>query len=207
MSVETIGERTSAVPAEAWQAHRDGLVRFVQARVRDRATAEDIVHDVLLRGYARADALREPGSLQAWLYRITRNAVADHYRAHRPTEPLPDDLAADGAEPDAGAREALAGCLRPLIAALPAHYRDAVLLAEIDGLTQQETAARLGISLSGAKSRVQRARGRLREMLLACCRLEVDGRGVLVDYEAPAGCGGGESAQGSCGASCAAPAV
>ena len=195
-----------AIPAQAWAAHREQLVRFVASRVRDASTAEDIVHDVLLRGYQRADTLRDPESLQAWLYRITRNAIVDHYRARRPAEALPDELAAEDAEPDDGAREGLARCLRPLIAELPAHYRDAVLLAELQGLTQQETAERLGISLSGAKSRVQRARSRLHALLLACCRLELDSRGRVMEYEAPAGCGGGEEgAPGDCGSGCAPP--
>lgn len=125
------GPAAEAHPAEAWQAHRAALVGFVEARVHDRATAEDIVQDVLLRAYGRADTLREPGSLQAWLYRITRNAITDHYRARRPADALPDDLAAADAEPDPAARAALARCLRPMIGQLPEHYRDAVLLAEI----------------------------------------------------------------------------
>jgi RNA polymerase sigma-70 factor (ECF subfamily) len=189
-------QMADAPHAGAWQAHRTGLVRFVEARVHDRATAEDIVQDVLLKAYGRAETLRDAGSVQAWLYRITRNAIVDHYRARRPTEALPDDLEAEGeAGPDA--RQALARCLQPMISQLPDGYRDAVVLAEIQGLTQQETAERLGISLSGAKSRVQRARGRLHEMLRACCRLEFDSRGALMDFEASGGC-----APAACGAAC-----
>lgn len=203
MSQRTMEEARSEASAGAWQAHRAELVRFVEARVRDRATAEDIVQDVLLRAYARAETLREPGSLQAWLYRITRNAIVDHYRARRPAEELPADLADDGAEPGPDTRAALARCLRPMIGQLPAHYRDAVQLADIQGLTQQETATRLGISLSGAKSRVQRARTQLHEMLLACCRVEFDSRGSLMDYEASRGCAGGGESPGACGSACA----
>lgn len=197
------GQTAEAHPAAAWQAHRAELVRFVEARVHDRATAEDIVQDVLLRAYGRAETLRDAGSVQAWLYRITRNAVVDHYRARRPAEPLPDDLEAEDEAPGPGAREALARCLRPMISQLPDAYREAVLLAEIQGLTQQETAARLGISLSGAKSRVQRARGRLHEMLRACCRLEFDSRGALMDFESSSRCGDAQDGTpGACGAPC-----
>ena len=199
MSGQTIAEDGRA---GAWQAHRAELVRFVEARVRDRATAEDIVQDVLLRAYGRADTLREPGSLQAWLYRITRNAIVDHYRARRPAEELPDDLPAGEDEPGPDARAALARCLRPMIGQLPEHYRDAVQLAELQGLSQQETAERLGLSLSGAKSRVQRARSRLHEMLRACCRIELDSRGNPMDYEASAGCAGEDGAPGACGSAC-----
>jgi RNA polymerase sigma-70 factor (ECF subfamily) len=114
--------------------------------------------------------------------------VIDHYRARRPADELPADLAAPGVEEARGAREELAGCLGPLVQALPEPYRDAVVLSELRGLTQRETARQLGLSLSGAKSRVQRARHMLHERLLACCRVELDGRGALVDYESKGGC-------------------
>ncbi len=77
----------------------------------------------------------------------------------------------------------LAQCLTPLIEQLPEHYRAALELSELQGLTQQETAGRLGISLSGAKSRVQRARAKLEELVHQCCRIELDHRGSVVDYE------------------------
>lgn len=184
-----------------WQSYREQLFRFVARRVEDHATAEDIVHDVLVRAYRKRDTLRSGEKFEQWLYRITRNAVIDHYRARKPSEELPADLAAPGAEGSESARRELAGCLRPLVEALPEHYRDAVVLSELRGLTQQETARRLGLSLSGAKSRVQRARRLLGEKLLDCCRVELDARGAVVDYESRGGCGpGGEGAAcGGCG--------
>jgi RNA polymerase sigma-70 factor (ECF subfamily) len=183
-----------------WRDHRERLVRFVQRRVEDPATAEDIVHDVLLRAYVKRDALRSGQKFEQWLYQITRNAVIDHYRARRPADALPADLAAPGAEGSRTARAELAGCLGPLVQALPEPYRDAVVLSELRGLTQRETARLLGISLSGAKSRVQRARHMLHERLLACCRVELDGRGAIVDYESRGGCDPVSGAGCGCGA-------
>jgi RNA polymerase sigma-70 factor (ECF subfamily) len=182
-----------------WRDHRERLVRFVVRRVEDPSTAEDIVHDVLVRAYQHRDTLRSERKFQQWLYQITRNAVIDHYRARRPADELPADLPAPGAEGGRGAREELAECLRPLVQSLPEPYRDAVVLSELRGLTQRETARQLGISLSGAKSRVQRARHMLHERLLACCRVELDGRGAIVDYESRNGCGPAGSAGCGCG--------
>ena len=71
-----------------------------------------------------------------------------------------------------------------MIAALPDPYREALILSEYQGLSQKDVADRLGISLSGAKSRVQRARRQLREMFLACCHFEMDRRGRILDYYA-----------------------
>jgi RNA polymerase sigma-70 factor (ECF subfamily) len=181
-----------------WRAYREQLVRFVGRRVEDPATAEDIVHDVLLRAYGKRDTLRSGQKFEQWLYQITRNAVIDHYRARRPAGELPAELAAPGDEASRAAVQELAACMKPLVAALPPHYRDAVQLSELGGLTQGETADRLGVSLSGAKSRVQRARRMLQEKLLACCRVELDHRGAIVDYESRDACGSGEGS-GECG--------
>jgi RNA polymerase sigma-70 factor, ECF subfamily len=171
-----------------WRDYRTQLFRFVLRRVSDEAAAEDIVHDVLMRAYDRRDTLRSGDRFEQWLYQITRNAVIDHYRARRPSEPLPADLTAADDTGDGEARRELAGCMKPLVSSLPAHYRDAVVLSELEGLTQLETAARLGLSLSGAKSRVQRARKLLETKLLDCCRVELDSRGAIVDYERAGDC-------------------
>lgn len=170
-----------------WQTYRAELFRFVLARVGEPALADDIVHDVLLKAFDRMEALEDPGKLRAWLYRIARNVLVDHYRSRRPSEPLPEDLASEDKGDMARAEQELARCLTPLLDRLPAPYRRALTLAEIQGLPQREIAEREGISLSGAKSRVQRARHMLREALLSCCRIELDQRGVVVDYQ-PRGC-------------------
>jgi RNA polymerase sigma-70 factor, ECF subfamily len=67
-----------------------------------------------------------------------------------------------------------------MVYALPDPYRDAIVLTEFDGLSQKELAGRLGISVSGAKSRVQRGRALLKRQLLDCCQFEFD-RGSVID--------------------------
>jgi RNA polymerase sigma-70 factor (ECF subfamily) len=174
--------------ARVWQSYRAELFGFVHRRVNDAAVAEDIVHDVLTRAYAHRRALKDPAKLRPWLFQITRNRLIDHYRSRRPPEHLPGDSMADVSGEGNRAEEELARCLRPLLHELPPKYRRALTLADIDGVTQQEIAAREGLSLSGAKSRVQRARRMLRETLLACCRVELNQRGGIVDYEPVKGC-------------------
>jgi RNA polymerase sigma-70 factor (ECF subfamily) len=88
-----------------------------------------------------------------------------------PAEPSPDD----------GEVEELKAAFRRMVFSLPEPYREAVVRTEFDGLTQLELARRLGISLSGAKSRVQRGRAQLKQMLDACCRFEFDRRGKVID--------------------------
>ncbi|HEX7153751.1 MAG TPA: RNA polymerase sigma factor SigZ [Thermoanaerobaculia bacterium] len=173
---------------DAWLGHRTALHRFVLGRVGNPDAAEDIVHDVLLRAWARQAKLRDEAKLVPWLYQMTRNAIVDHYRRQRPTEEVPEELAAPEAEPDAIAE--LAACLTPFVAQLPEGYRSAIELSELEGLKLHETADRLGISLSGAKSRVQRGRAKLQEMIVACCALERDHRGAIVDFTKKKPCTG-----------------
>jgi RNA polymerase sigma-70 factor (ECF subfamily) len=163
-----------------WAEFAARLGRFIRARVADQATADDILQDVFVRIHRRLDHLRAPAKLQSWLYLIARNAIIDHYRKNRETAELPESLLAEPPKDSPEACE-LRDALRQMIEGLPEAYRTAVMLTEFEGLTQQELANRLGITLSGAKSRVQRARGQLKEMLLDCCQFEFDRRGGIVD--------------------------
>lgn len=172
-----------------WNDFHERLRSFVRGRVRDDSLAEDIVQDIFLKVHTRASQLRDEEKIAPWLYQIARNAVIDHVRKPR-IEGREDETVA-AAEPDGPlfAEQRLAESLGSMIDELPEPYREAVRLTEIDGLTQAEMAARVGISVSGAKSRVQRGREKLRELILDCCHVELDHRGAVVDYwERPVCC-------------------
>ncbi len=165
---------------EHWQEHRQRLRRYIAARVRDHAAVDDILQNVFVSALMGINSLKSQGRLGPWLRRIAANAIADHFRNHKPGEELPDDLAAP--QPPDDPFGELAACLQPLIDDLPEAYRTALVLSELEGLPQKVVAERLGISLSGAKSRVQRGRRLLRERILACCEIETGRRGI-VGYE------------------------
>lgn len=156
--------------------------RFVSARVSDPNDADDIVQDIFLRLHSRAGTLRDKSRLSPWIFRTARNAVIDFYRTRKKRVPLPDDLAAGDAHDDNAAEATIAAGLSGLIKCLPQKYREAIELSEIQGLTQLELSKHLHISLSGAKSRVQRGRALLRAELMSCCHFEFDRRGGLIDY-------------------------
>lgn len=164
-----------------WDVYRREVHRFVRSRVEDHAAAEDIAQEALAKAIAELSRLRDGDKLRPWLYRITRNAIADHYRSQRPSAPLPEETGEEPHEQDPG--RSLACCLPSFVERLPEGYRRAVELSAFEALTQKEAAERLGLSVSGVKSRVQRARKMLAAMLRECCHLELDGRGGLVGYE------------------------
>jgi RNA polymerase sigma-70 factor (ECF subfamily) len=177
------------------------LLGFIARRVPDRDGAEDILQEVLLRIHRHAGELENSAAVSAWIHQVARNAIADHYRRaavrreqpsgvelDRPAPPAPESAAGEN-------RSELAACLRPLVERLDSPYREAITLTELDGLTQVAAATQLGISTSGMKSRVQRARAQLRDMLVSCCEIELDRRGGITSYQprhGPCGCHGGD---------------
>jgi RNA polymerase sigma-70 factor (ECF subfamily) len=185
-------EMSAALPVslETIQAqfHRP-LERFIQHRVPDAETAQDLLQEVYLKIHRHLASLDQQERLQAWIYRIARNVIVDYYRSQKPVAELDEALAAPEA-PDLteDISERLQKSIRRMLAYLPDDYRQALILTEYEGLTQQELAERAGISLSGAKSRVQRARKLLREMLLECCHVQLDRYGTVIDYSSRCAC-------------------
>ncbi|MDQ3226750.1 MAG: RNA polymerase sigma factor SigZ [Chloroflexota bacterium] len=165
-----------------WTNLSDRLRDFVARRVDNDADVEDILQDVFLRVHARRNTLADERKLTSWVYQVTRNAVVDHYRGRRPLTLLSDSLAAPEAPPDDMVQELLPG-LGSMLAQLSAADREALLLTEVEGLTQQEMADRLNLSLSGAKSRAQRARKKLKHAFIDCCDIELDRRGGVAAYQ------------------------
>ncbi|MCK6530678.1 RNA polymerase sigma factor SigZ [Myxococcota bacterium] len=181
------------IARDAWSQLRARVRAFVARRISQPADVDDVVQDVFLRVHGHVRDLRDDEAFEGWMARIARNAVIDHYRRRRPAVPL--DEAGGGPDPEDEPPEAegcceLAGSLRPFIDQLPAPYRDALRATELDGLPQAAAAERAGISLSGMKSRVQRGRARLRDMLQTCCMIEVDRYGCVINAE-PRCCPGG----------------
>jgi len=167
--------------AQIWSDYHARLFGFINRRVNNPAEAEDILQEVFLRIHNHHDDLSEIDKLQAWIYRIARNAIVDFYRRQRPNDPLPADLPADEDEPLSVYAE-LSACMQPMINALPEPYRHALQHTELNGETQKSLADQLGLSQSGAKSRVQRGRTMVKKMLLDCCHFEQDQNGQLTDY-------------------------
>ncbi len=171
-----------------WDEFAVKLGQFIRARVTDPATAEDILQDVFVKIQGNLDHVQEPGKLQSWIYLIARNAIIDYYRTRKQTTELPQSLPAEPPADD-GEMEGLKAAFRRMIFNLPEPYREAIVLTELEGLTQKALAERLGISVSGAKSRVQRGRDQLKQMLLDCCRFEFDRRGGIIECEPHANTG------------------
>lgn len=170
-----------------WAETVDRLRRFVASRVGDEALAEDITQDVIVRSIA-AGALDRVDNPLAWLIRSASNAVIDHHRTRRSHSPL-DDAAEPASDVEVevdllGGRDAAAillDCVRPMVDRLDPLYREAITWVDLEGRTHAAAAAAADVSVSGMKSRVQRARRQVKAMITGCCAVEVDRRGGPIE--------------------------
>jgi RNA polymerase sigma-70 factor, ECF subfamily len=201
----------TATPTELASARDDALAAvrarlhaFLARRVESPEVADDLTQEVLLRLLQHQDGSVDNPT--AWLYRVARNVLIDYYRSRGSQRRFASgDLAAAATvlaeepftdDPQAVQRE-LAGCLRSLVDQLAEPYRSAVTAVDLDGHTQTEVAQALGLSVSGMKSRVQRGRRQLRQLLTECCRVHTSPTGGISDYEPGASCEDDPAAPGS----------
>lgn len=181
---------TSSVPSDPstlWDDFAPPLRAFLARRVPAGIDADDLLQDVFVRVIRHLNTLRATERPEAWLFQIARNALRDSLRARQRrggrTDTLEIDLPDDSDAASVRVSEVeLAPCLTSMIGRLSEPYRSAIELTSIRGLTQADAAREAGVSLSGMKSRVQRGREQLRQMLVRCCEIQVDVRGGVSDF-------------------------
>ena len=174
-----------------WQAFHDRLYAYVRPRVASDDDAQDLVQDVFARIQASANKGTGIENVSGWVYQITRNGIADYHRERAKHSKMASQLAdADSGEHDRPSEEArwepdaeLSHCMRPFVGLLPEPYAEAVALTDLGGMSQTQAAERLGLSVSGMKSRVQRGRAKLKDLVLDCCDVELDSRQRVVGYQ------------------------
>ena len=162
-----------------WMHLSSELRRFIRRRVSDDHVSDDLLQETFVRVHRNIKALQDAERLAAWVYQIARNVVNDHHRgAMTSTVTLADAEPVD----DSGVDEPQFGrvWLDEMIRTSPNGYREAVQVAEVDERSQQYVADQLGLSLSGAKSRIQRGRAMLKDVLEQCCSFELDSRGRVM---------------------------
>jgi RNA polymerase sigma-70 factor (ECF subfamily) len=171
--------------SQIWNDSRNRIKGFIAKRIDNKADVEDVLQDVFFKIHQRLGELKDPDKLYAWVFQIARNAIIDYYRGRKTavdsSEEILSEIAVEPMEKDV--EEEVLNWLEPMVEDLPEKYREALLLTDIRGLSQKDLSEKLDISLSGAKSRVQRAREKLKDALLDCCHLEFNRAGKVVEYQ------------------------
>lgn len=164
----------------AWHRHEAELHGWLQKRLGNRSDAEDMLQDLFLKAICQQDRFCEMDNARAWLFEVARNAVIDRLRLTREQVELPADLVTVVEE--IAPVDSLATCLPRVLSELSAEDREAIMLCDLEGMSQRAYAELKGISLPGAKSRIQRARKRMRAQLATACQVRFDAAGQVSDF-------------------------
>ena len=167
------GRLMNEAPALVLVNDRLKFLNFVRSSVHDPDEAEEILQRASLKVVARAAALRNPARAEAWIYRLLRNEIADHFRRFvvrlKRTAELPEDFS-NGISPERGLDPPrLCPCAKKELESLRPNYCDALRAMEMAGETIAIYATRKGISVSSATVLLHRARKSLRARLQAHC--------------------------------------
>jgi RNA polymerase sigma-70 factor (ECF subfamily) len=167
----------------AWRDHESELRSYLVRCVSDKHLVEDLLQEVFVRALRSGQGFCGLDNARAWLFQVARNALVDQRRLEKRAVPLPDDLpekSEDGGRPV----DALSECLARVLSELPAADREILQQCDIEGIKQQSFADAHGLSLAAVKSRILRARRRLRELMVKNCQVRFDGDGK-VDSHVP----------------------
>ena len=165
----------------AWRLHKEEVRRFLAHRCGCAAEADDLLQEVFLRVVVQGAAFCRVENSRAWLLQVARNLLIDRLRLTKAQVPLPDDLSAEAPQ-EIEPVDLLSHCLPRVLSELSPEDRAAIVSCDIEGTTQKTFAERQGLSLPAAKSRVLRARSRLRAQLSEACRLEFDEQGKVCSF-------------------------
>ena len=164
-----------------WNNCRQILNQFIRKRVNDQSVVDDSLQYVFGKIHSNIGTLTHKEKINSWIYQITRNTIIDYYRNKKQKTELNESSLVYENNLENESYVKLEKGLEKMINRLPPKYSEAILLTDYEGLTQKEVSEKLGISLPGAKSRVQRGRKLLKEMYLKCCHIEFDRKGMMVD--------------------------
>lgn len=172
-----------------WESSSQRLRAWLERRTGNSHDAEDLVQETFTRVQERIGALRDSERLDAWVGTIAANVLADHGRKRaRQTTPLEDmessaraDQPASCEDASAGLQSAVADWIEAFAARLDDDDAGIIRSIDLEGRAQVDVARELGVAPSTVRSRVQRARSRLRKHLEDCCTFAFDARGSLTD--------------------------
>jgi RNA polymerase sigma-70 factor (ECF subfamily) len=168
-------------PEDVFRRHSPRIYSLARRMLGNEADVEDVVQEVLLQVVRKLDTFGGRAALTTWLHRVTVNCALLHRRknatrgareVHAPLELLAERARTPAGAPERGPRPEQAALDRELrrqieraVERLPEVYRDAFVLSDVQGLATAEVARALGLSLPAAKSRLHRARLRVRRAL------------------------------------------
>jgi RNA polymerase sigma-70 factor, ECF subfamily len=164
----------------AWNAHESELRNYLRHRIGDDQVADDLLQEVFVKAIQRSKQFCALDNTRAWLFQVARNALIDHYRLKREVIELPEDTPQPELEHEP--IQALSTCVARVLTELSAEDRDIIEQCDLEAVKQKDYAAAHGLSLPAVKSRLLRARERMRARMSTACQVRLDDRGRVESH-------------------------
>lgn len=161
---------------EAWIQYQSPLSLWLKSQTHDDSLAQDLLHDVFIRAMDQKQAFCDIQNTKAWLFRVAGNLVIDHARKQQ-AHPVVEGVALEEPEfavIDNDVIDKLAHCLPRVLNELSPQDSQLLKDCDINGMSQREFATRHGLSLPATKSRLLRARLKLKQQLSHSCQVKLD---------------------------------
>jgi RNA polymerase sigma-70 factor (ECF subfamily) len=184
---------TSGELPNFWKNYGQNVTDYVRKRIRDEDVTKDLTQDIFVKIYTFCQkhdfSCEKAGvtNLRSWIFQIAQNTIVDyarHEQRYQRSESVPEMAAVSETDAYFQGQQ----YIEPLLSLMPVAYAEPLRLADLEQVPQQEVANRLNLSLSGAKSRIQRGREKLRVLLEECTYIETDSNGHLISLEAKPTC-------------------
>lgn len=175
-----------------WTNIHGKLFGYISKHTKSKEDVNDIIQDTFIKVKTNIDGLKNPAKVESWIFQIARNTMNDFFRKQKKSFQIDENADETNIEENSFSEDDSEVKIQTqhfsefagfIVSELPEKYRIAVHLADIEGLSMKEVAERLNISVSGAKSRVQRGRKMIKEIILKCCDVNTDKYGNIVDYK------------------------
>ena len=171
-------------PEELWVKYSPKLNSYIQKHVQDKFEAEDLLQEIGIRIQKNANRIQDIINVEAWLYKIAHNLIVDYYRRANQYSLVEDmnniTIPTTPTEQENYNKET-AECLLKLVEHLPLTYKEAIIEGDYNGKKQRLLGQKWGLSTSGSKTRIQRARKKLKAVLLNCCDVKSDNLGNIIE--------------------------
>lgn len=181
-SYELINVNTSSLPCilRAWNTHEGELRNYLRHRAGDAHLADDLLQEVFVRAVQQGRDFCSLDNARAWLFQVARNALIDQHRTEREAVELPEDIP----QPEISHEpiQALSACVARVLSELSPEDRDIIEQCDLEGVKQKDYATGHGLSLAAVKSRLLRAREKMRSRLSAACQVRFDEQGKVADH-------------------------
>lgn len=160
----------------AWQENQQALKNWLVKKTQDPEQAQDILQDAFIKALQNKERFCTLSHAKSWLFTITKNCMIDSYRK---SQLQAGALCCESNEENELAPVVdLQQCLIRVIAELDPDDQEVIEHCDIQGLSQMAYAQMKGLSISAAKSRIQRARKKLRKQMIAACNVKFNQQGV-----------------------------